>query len=793
MQVASSRPLRADVACLHCGNPAVAGAGGPFCCAGCRAVYGLLQSQHLGRYYDLRGARGVPVPDARAERRDTKWLDAIEARRQSNGGSERVDLDIQGLRCSACVWLIETIFRRREGAVQITVNPSLGRAQILAHRAFDLRAFIHDVESFGYLFGPPLKTPEARGNGLVVRMGICIALAMNAMIFAIATYAGLHDGPTYALFQRWNLGLSFASVLIGGSVFFRSAWQGLRCRVLHLDLPIALGIALAFGGSLYGYATHREGGVFIDTLDVFIALMLVGRFLQERVLENNRLALLANDGALGLLARRERDGRVETVRCTELRAGDRLVIAPGDLVPVDGTVAAADGARFSLDWINGESRARTYAVRELVPAGAFLAGSRATTIEAREDFDRSPLLDLLRTPLARKADGAMSAPWWNNLAKWYVLGVLAAATVGFVGWILATHDFARSVEVTTAVLIVTCPCAFGIATPLAYDLAQAGLRRAGLFVRSAGFLDRAPHVRTVVFDKTGTLTNGTLRVRDRASLGALDARARSVLASMTAASTHPKSLAVHRALDELGAVAEPAPATTETPGQGLSLVVGDIDYRLGAPGWAATGTAASGDVVFSANDHILADLSTEESLRPDAEEEVRALRRSGYDVWLLSGDDSARVAQTARAAGIREDHAIGDASPQAKAAWVAGHDRGDLLMIGDGINDSLVVERAFCSGTPAIDRPFMAARSDFYFVTPGLGCIRLALRVASALAGVRRRNLTIAVAYNLLAISLAYAGVMSPLACAVLMPASSLTTILAATFSLAPGRLLWRS
>jgi Cu2+-exporting ATPase len=161
-------------------------------------------------------------------------------------------------------------------------------------------------------------------------------------------------------------------------------------------------------------------------------------------------------------------------------------------------------------------------------------------------------------------------------------------------------------------------------------------------------------------------------------------------------------------------------------------------------------------------------------------------------VWLLSGDEPARVAQTARVVGIEDDHAIGGESAAGKAAWVRAHDAHDLLMIGDGINDSLVVESAFSSGTPAIDRPFMAARSDFYFVTPGLRPIRLALEAAKKLGVVRRRNLTLALAYNVLAVSLAYAGLMSPLVCAVFMPASSLTTILATTFALNRGAKLWR-
>jgi Cu2+-exporting ATPase len=231
----------------------------------------------------------------------------------------------------------------------------------------------------------------------------------------------------------------------------------------------------------------------------------------------------------------------------------------------------------------------------------------------------------------------------------------------------------------------------------------------------------------------------------------------------------------------------------EEAGRGLEVRLPRGEYRLGAPGWVAPAEQARGDVVFGRDGCILADIRTEESLRPDAVDEVRELRSSGFDVWLLSGDESQRVAQMARASGIPEDHIVAGASPHDKARWVAEHDHGDLLMVGDGLNDALVVERATCGGTPAIDRPFMAARSDFYFVSPGLRPVRRALEAAAAVSRVRNRNLVIAVAYNVLAVSLAYAGLMSPLLCAVLMPASSLSTIAATTMSLRPRSLLWRS
>ncbi|HEY1960602.1 MAG TPA: heavy metal translocating P-type ATPase metal-binding domain-containing protein [Polyangiaceae bacterium] len=769
--------------CAHCGLPCE----DEFCCEGCRAVHGLIVARDLGRYYELRGARGIPVNDARPERHDTKWLDEIEARQGASGPS-RVDLDVQGLHCSACVWIIDTLFERR-GGLRASINPSTGRLHAIVPVAFDLRAFVSDVEQLGYRLGPPRARPARRSSALLWRLGICVAIAMNTMIFAIAIYAGLDSGPLHRLFEALNLALATLAVAIGGGVFFASAWRGLRKRLLHLDVPIALGIGLAWAGSVASFVARRSSGVFVDTLDVFIALMLAGRFLQERLLEKNRLAILENDGAEGLLARRERDGRVETVRCTTLAPGNRIMVAAGDLVPVDARLASGR-ASFSLDWLDGESAPRSFSQGDVVPAGAFSATMSPTTLIVARDFTSSGLVELLRTPLSRSADASASTPWWDRLAQIYSVAVLALAAIGFAGWMIASHDLARALEVTTAVLVVTCPCAFGIATPLAGELALSGLRRAGLYVRTPTFLDRAAHVKTVVFDKTGTLTSGSLRVRSRGALASLDDEARSALRDLASATWHPKSVAV---LSALGDAPRGFGLAVERPGLGVSLHRNGSEWRLGAPAWVAPGARANGDLAFGVDGRLVLAIATEEDPRADASREVRELGDSGFDVWLLSGDAQDRTTEIARAAGIERSRAIGACSAQEKASWVAAHDHGDLLMVGDGINDALAVERATCGGTPAIDRPFMAARSDFYFVTPGLRPIRLALAVARRVARVRTRNLGIALAYNVLSIGLAYAGVMSPLLCAVLMPASSLVTVLATVASLSPRSPVWKS
>jgi Cu2+-exporting ATPase len=784
---------RESTACLHCGLPLDATARGDFCCVGCEAVFGLLHQERLEGYYALRGGRGVPVPERASLPRDGKWLEPIEARVRDAGGSTRVTLDVQGLHCVGCVWLIEALLARATGGEQVLVNPTLGRVDLVVRPDFDLRGFVSSVERFGYLLGPPIKRAPGATRDLVWRLGLCAAIAMNSMIFAIPVYAGLDAGPIYALFTTLNFGLGALAVAIGGSVFFRSAWRAARRGILHLDLPIATGIALAFGGSAWLYLAHRRQATYFDTLDVFITLMLLGRWLQERAVERNRAWLLASDGTEGLLTRRLRDAKVELVRCGELRGGDLLLVAPGDLLPVDARLERGCDA-FSLDWITGESRPRSYAPGDLVPAGAFASGRRAAVLRAATAFDDSPLRELLRAPERSSPDTARATTWFQRLAKLYVVGVLAIAGAGFCAWLAFTHDLPRALSVTTAVLIVTCPCAFGIAAPLAYEIVQARLRQAGLFARRASLLDRARDVRRVVFDKTGTLTTGILVIDDPAALSTLSAEERSALYDLTARSGHPKSAAIRSALEAPGLALREDADVVEHPGSGAELVRAGKTWRVGDPRWVAPEAAGgAGDVAFGVDGRVVAELSTREQLRADASREVAALVGDGYEVWLLSGDAQARVDACARAAGIPPEHALGGHGPHDKAKFLGEHDRGDTLFVGDGVNDALALDRAHVSGTPAVDRPFVPARADFFFVTAGLAPIRQALRSSRALTQVVRADLAIALAYNAVAITLALAGLMSPLLCAVLMPASSLTTIAATVAALSPRSPLWKS
>ncbi|QDE70452.1 heavy metal translocating P-type ATPase [Myxococcus xanthus] len=826
---ASTPSEPAPAACLHCGSPVPPGsAARDFCCVGCEAVHGLLVGQGLTRYYQLAQGKTAPAPEPRKERAFA-WLEPLISRAEAIPGPLcALELDVQGIHCAACVWLMNELFRRQQGGAGLTVDPALGKVRMLWRRgAFDVAEFLRGVEGFGYLFGPSRKRPERTSLDLPIRLGICAALSMNVMLFSVSFYVGLtpEDGDVFRLFTRLSLWLSSAVVVVGGWPFFRSALQGLRRGVLHLDLPIALGILLVFGMSLAQARGGRGDLAYFDTLNTFVTLMLVGRWLQQRVLERNRRFLLDDDGAEGLFVRREEGARLATVRAAEVADGDVLVIAPGDLVPVDALLLDS-GARVSTDWITGEPGERAVGQGGALPAGAFNAGREAVRVQAKQAFTDSPLVALLRRAPTEAGGPALHTRFWDRVSRRWVVTVLFVSALGLALWWPAGPD--KALEVAVALLVVTCPCAIGIATPLAYELVQARLRRGGFFIRSTDLLDRLPRVRKVLFDKTGTLTLGRLELVDRAAVAGLTPASRDIAFDLVSRSNHPASRCLAAALAREGARFNPEARVSELAGQGLELNRDGVRWRLGRADWATeartvetwlpereptdgvsgewgnaasrhprpsgrmevllSGSGLAAGPVLTRDGVPVAFFQLRESVRPDARREVQALQDEGREVWLISGDSQGRVNDMAAALGIPTQHTLSGQRPEEKAEAVAKLDAADTLYLGDGVNDSLAFERALCAGTPAIDRPVMPGKSDFFLLGEGLGAIREALRLSARLRQVVRRLLALAVGYNVVAVAVCLAGWMTPLRAAVAMPATSLATVLFTVWWLSASR-----
>jgi P-type Cu2+ transporter len=802
---------RAPRSCAHCGLDLGAGhreQDGPFCCQGCRTVYHLIHDAGLDRYYELRRGETAPAPQLRPD--NFAWLDLQleDPAHRVGEGVVRLRLDLQGVHCAACVWLLEQLFARRPAGRDLCINPALGTVELVWDtRLGSLRDYLAEAEGFGYRFGPAHAKPAPRSRGILVRMAVAVAAAMNVMMFSLSYYFGLapgEQGPAYVMFGRLSFALCTVAVAFGGWPFFTAAWRGLRRRVVHLDLPIALGILLSWGGSVHAYLTAGPAAAYFDTVTIFVALMLVGRWLQEWVLERNRNSLLASGGIADLYARRLVDGRLQAVAAAELRTGDEIWVAPGDLVPVAGVPLHRE-ALVSLDWITGESAAQVRRPGERVPAGAINAGETGFRLAAVEDFSDSQLHDLLRLDAAREADADAPRDAWHRIATVYVAAVLALATIGFLAWRGA--GLQRAVAVAVSVLVVTCPCALGLAVPLARELVHVGLRRRGVLLRRSSYLEKALRVRKILFDKTGTLTRGLLALADasrREALG-LPLAERRVLWNMTGRSSHPVSRCVAAALslndaasvhDGAARLDPAADDVREIPGEGLVWERDDAVWRFGRPAFAlpdAAATGYAGRSVFSRDGAPLAALALVEEMKSDAASEVARLQAAGYEVHLLSGDAPERVQAAAAALGLDAGRARGGLSPQAKADAVRALDERDTLMVGDGLNDSPSFDAAWTAATPAVDRAVLPHKADFYYLGDGVAAVRRSLDAARRLRDVQRGNLAFSGIYNLVAVGLCLSGLVTPVVAAVLMPVSSVTVVVVTAVRLGARRSLWTS
>ncbi|GAB4144126.1 MAG: cation-translocating P-type ATPase [Planctomycetota bacterium] len=778
-------------ACAHCGQPVPGSrARSDYCCAGCEAVASLLRERGLTRFYDLGGrAAGAVGAVPRAPRLD--WLHELEAGRTDAGGTVRLDLDVQGIRCAACVWLLQELFRQHEGRRAIRIDPSAGRVELVYDRTSGAGAkFVTAAARLGYPMAPAGERGP-RDIGLLIRLGICAALAANVMILEVAQYLGLKDegGALNVLFDRVSFAMGTLAVAVGGPVFFRAAWAGMRRGILHLDLPISLGMVLAYAGSVQGFISG--GSSYFDTLAIFVALMLVGRFLQQRSLSWNRDRMLSEDASL-LRAKLLTAGEISVVPADRLVAGDLVLIAPGDLLVADSRLESMGS--FSLDWIDGEATPRVFAAGSVVPAGAFHAGDAPVRGVVVAPFDRSALSRLLARPARPREETRTESPWWHAFARHYSLAVLVLAALGAGVWLLV--DPSKALFVAISILVVTCPCALGLASPLALHLVLAVLRAKGVFVRHPTLLERLQDVRDVVFDKTGTVTFGGLRASATAPP---PEDALPILATMVSSSNHPASRAVAEWIGR-GARFLPELSVREIPGEGVEAAREGHVWRLGRRSFAAAGqggepagshepAAADRDCVFAVDGRMLASFRLDEDFRADIAEEIEDLRARGLAVHLLSGDDPSRVEEAAARLRIPIRNAMGGMSPDEKARYIETLGPSRTMMIGDGLNDAPSFELAACAGSPALDRPVLPQRSDFCFFAAHGGSVRRLFEASDALCSIRRSNLALALFYNAFALALCFLGTASPVLCAVLMPISSL--VLVANTSLR-GRALQR-
>jgi P-type Cu2+ transporter len=783
---AHALPTTAD--CLHCHLPfRPTKQRTEFCCSGCQFVYKLINRNGLEKYYDLQDGQAQPVKPTVFQPRDYSWLKDLAEQAEEKSPSPSLALDLQGLSCIGCVWLIEQLFERKQGAVSIQINSALGQARLQWERGeFDVLGFARELQSFGYLLAPAAKRENRESRLLVRRMGLTAALAMNCMLFTVPFYFGMDSSFEYApLFSFLTFFFATASVAVGGTYFIRRSFVALRRKVIHIDLPIALGIVLAYSGSVYAWLHNDHSFIYFDFVTIFTFLMLVGRWTQQLAVERNRnylLGLRNQQQQVTLITDEPAEEKKERrFSITELTRGMRYAVAPGQFVPVRSELTSPN-ATFGLEWINGESEAHPSRRGNSVLAGAINLGGTDIELLSRENWQESMLASLL----AHDPKEAPRHLLLERIIKIYLVAVLLIAAAGALFWYLNTGDSFRALQVLISVLVVSCPCAIGVAWPLADEMAVSALRQRGVFVRDQSLWHRIARVRKIIFDKTGTLTMENLALRNPEALHELSPRARGVLLHLVESNLHPVSRCLREHLlaegfDQKGADLNEVPVR-EVIGAGVETTTAEGTWRLGKPAWNVAAVQSASDEVshdcqLTLDGRLLGAFSLGEEVRPDAAEEVARWRKQGYEVYILSGDRKQKVRKMAESLRLPQENGLAEMSPSDKAQWIQDLDREDTLMIGDGANDSLAFDRTFCKGTPAVDRGILEEKADFYFLGRGLSGIRNLFETATNRRKTLARVFSFTILYNLGAISLCLTGIMNPLLAAAVMPLSAVISV----------------
>lgn len=689
-------------------------------------------------------------------------------------GLWQTDLSVPAVHCGACMRTVENALGRIDGVEGARVNLSTRRVSVRWREAADPSAFVPTLAAIGYpahLDDPAADERDETLSSLVRALAVAGFGAMNIMLMSVAVWSGAEAGAR-DLFHLISAAIALPTIAYSGRVFFSSAWNALSHGRTNMDVPISIGILIAFGMSLYDTANSGAHAYF-DAAVSLIFFLLIGRTLDHVMRERARNAVkgLARFAARGAHVVRG-DGRQEYLPLSEIAPGMTLMVAAGERIPVDGEIIAGQ-SDIDCSLVNGESLPREAGPGTAVEAGTLnLTGP--VTMRARAAAKDSFLAEMVRLMEAAEGGRSRYRRLADRAASLYAPFVHAAALVTFIGWMLVGGGWHQSLTVAVAVLIITCPCALALAVPMVQVVAARRLFEAGIMVKDGGALERITEVDTVVFDKTGTLTLGALALTNTGNIAPADL---AVAAAIAAHSRHPHARAIAAAAQDRVRLAPVFDSVGEHPGLGLEATAGGHVYRLGRAAWALSDTSGITGTVLSRNGRLIAGFSFADRLRPGAQQAVRALQAEGLRIVLLSGDRSDEVLRLAAELGI--DECAGDLVPGDKVAALAAlaAEGRKVLMVGDGLNDAPALAAAHASMAPATAADIGRNAADFVFLRDGLEAVPAALGLSRAAQALSRQNLALALIYNAIALPFAVFGFVTPLFAAVAMSSSSVIVV----------------
>ncbi|RMG71031.1 MAG: HAD family hydrolase [Bacteroidetes bacterium] len=781
-------PETGALTCYHCGDRCpdalIFIEDKHFCCEGCKLVYEILQQNDLCTYYDIEQHPGIQLK-GRKDAEAFAYLDNPDIQQKlldfADGDVVRVTFFVPKIHCASCIWLLENLYKLREGVLQSRVD-FLRKEVYLTFKpdAVSLRELVNLLSTIGYepeihLDDLGKKSPKRNNKAFYFRLGVAGFCFGNIMLLSFPEYLGLRPDETIfrQFFGYLNILLALPVAFYSASVFFVSAWQGLRQRYLNIDVPVSLGIIVLFSRSLFEILAHTGSG-YMDSLAGLVFFLLAGRWFQNKTYD--RLSFERDYTAyFPVSTTRKAAGQEESVAITDLSPGDTIVVRNQELVPADALLLSEE-AQIDYSFVTGESEPVRKVAGDLIYAGGRQVG-QAIELTLVKEVSQSYLTQLWNHTVFDKDQQQGMHRFIDRIGRRFTFAIL---TVGFLAglyWWWADSP-GMAANVFTAVLIVACPCALALTEPITLGNAMRILGRAHLYLKHTGVIERMSRITHAVFDKTGTLTHKNPDSKLRVE-GQLDPRTRDLIATLARQSSHPVSRAVEAALaasDHLS-----VSDFQEVPGAGLSGMVDGHALRLGRwdfvheetseqPDQKGTWASVDGKTVA----RFVLDTEYREGLQPLLKSLSRRMKLS-----LVSGDnDREREALAAffpAGSPMRFQQAPAD-----KLAYVASlQATGEkVLMAGDGLNDAGALQGADVGIALSENVDTFSPACDAILDAQAFSRLDQFLTYARTSMNLVRAGLFISLAYNLVGLSIAIQGLLSPVIAAILMPLSSVTIVM---------------
>jgi len=762
-----------------------------FCCNGCQGVYHLLKEDGLDSFYEKIGNSKIAPPLQIESDSSSFDMESFKQRyiKTTADGFSSVDLVIEGIHCAACIWLNEKVLANTEGIVDATINFTNNKAKIIWDEdTIALSKVIDTIRNIGYNAYPYDRTQEdikatKNKKDYFMRMAIAVFASMNIMMIDVAKYAGFFTGMKEETLHLVHIAeFIFATPVLfySGWIFFKGAYYGLKNRIVNMDLLVSAGATLTYIYSLYVLFGGR-GHSYFDSVAMIITFVLVGKYLEVIGKKNAIDTMDKIRSQVPHEATIVEDGVKKVVPLDVINVGDIIEVKRGEKATVDGILIGST-ATFDESSLSGESLPVEKREGDTIYSGTINSGKviRYTATKNYANSTLSNIVNLLEDSLASKPQIEDTT---NELSKYFSITILLLSIVTFAGWYWYGGDFEEALIVAISVIVIACPCALALATPIASLIGISWAAEKGLLFKEAKFIETFSKADTVVLDKTGTITEGKLDVKK--VTGEINADILPALYALSDGSTHPVSLAIKKYLEKNFDSIETVELTNveQIEGKGLKAYYGDRMIVAGNSRLMdELNIYFSFDTVytvyhFALDDKVILSFELDDNLKDGIKKLITYLSDINVNVIMATGDNDKVASRVAKSIDLKEYRA--ELSPIDKANYVKSlKDEGKkVVMVGDGINDALALSHADVAIAMGSGADVALAVSDVVILNNSLKAIEDSFVISRRTFKFIKQNLALSLVYNVITIPIAMAGYVIPLVAALSMSLSSLLVV----------------